>query len=231
VFLAETAPQIGEDPILDTKLGVVSLTDVNSYIRAMTTGTVRTTSSEGSDARSRLYWLDIDVNFKDIIRQQRMSSHHQISRLLPPSLQYSILTGVGTVANALSVGEDATTFNRFKVDVAAFIQTNEIFEAAELNRSAKMIWNDVDVQSPRLEIYVQPKMLRHLVELYVTKRIDTIIMSMKIAVTRQPMADSGPGSELLPVLDTDQRLFFRRTQCELLSVHASLAHQSGSRQS
>jgi hypothetical protein len=231
VFLAEKAPQIGDDPILDTKLGVVSLTDVNSYIRAMTTGTVRTTSSEGSDARSRLYWLDIDVNFKDIIRQQRMSSNHQISRLLPPSLQYSILTGVGTVANALSVGEDATTFNRFKVDVAAFIQTNEIFEAAELNRSAKMIWNDVDVQSPRLEIYVQPKMLRHLVELYVTKRIDTIIMSMKIAVTRQPMADSGPGSELLPVLDTDQRLFFRRTQCELLSVHASLAHQSGSRQS
>jgi hypothetical protein len=197
----------------------------------MTTGTVRTTSSEGSDARSRLYWLDIDVNFKDIIRQQRMSSNHQITRLLPPSLQYSILTGVGTVANALSVGEDATTFNRFKVDVAAFIQTNEIFEAAELNRSAKMIWNDVDVQSPRLEIYVQPKMLRHLVELYVTKRIDTIIMSMKIAVTRQPMADSGPGSELLPVLDTDQRLFFRRTQCELLSVHASLAHQSGSGQS
>jgi hypothetical protein len=198
----------------------------------MTTGTVRTTSSERSDARSRLYWLDIDVNFKDIMRQPRMISNRQISRLPPPpSLQYSILNGVGTVANALSVGEDATTFNRFKVDVAAFIQTNEIFEAAELNRSAKMIWNDVDVQSPRLEIYVQPKILRHLVELYVTKRIDTIILSIKIAVTRQPMADTGPGSELLPVLDTDQRLYFRRTQCELLSVHASLAHESASRQS
>ena len=45
-----------------------------------------------------------------------------------------------------------------------------------------MIWNEVDVRSPRLEIHVQTKMLRHLVELYVTKRIDTILMSMKIAV-------------------------------------------------
>jgi hypothetical protein len=231
MLLAEKAPQIGGDPILDTELGAVSLTAVNSYIRAMTTGTVRTTSSERSGARSRLYWLDIDVNFKDIMRQQRIISNHQISRVSPPSLQYSILTGVGTVANALSVGEEATTFNSFKVDVAAFIQTNEIFEAAELNRSAKMIWNDVDVQSPRLEIYVQPKMLRHLVELYVTKRIDMIIISMKIAVMPQPTADTGPGYELLPVLDTDQRLYFRRTQCELLSVHASLASEKSARQS
>ena len=67
-------------------------------------------------------------------------------------------------------GIATTTFNRFEVDVAAFIQTDEYFEPAELNRSAKMIWNDVDVEAPRLEIYVQPKMLRHLVELYVTQK-------------------------------------------------------------
>jgi hypothetical protein len=67
-------------------------------------------------------------------------------------------------------------------------------------------------------------MLRHLVELYVTKRIDTVIMSMKIEIVRQIMADGGPESELLPVLDKDGRLYFRRTQCELLSVQASLVH-------
>lgn len=94
-----------------------------------------------------------------------------------------------------------------------------------------MIWNDVDVQAPRLEIYVQPKMLRHLVELYVTKRIDTVIMSMKIAVTRQPIADKSSGFELLPLLDQNGRLYFRHTQCELLSVHASLTHERASRQS
>lgn len=87
-----------------------------------------------------------------------------------------------------------------------------------------MIWNDVDVRSPRLQIHVQTKMLRHLVELYVTKRIDTVIMSMKIAIVREIIADAGRDSELLPLLDKDGRLYFRRTQCELLSVQASLLH-------
>ena len=135
------------------------------------------------------------------------------------------MNGVGTVENALSVGNSDTTFNRFEVDVAAFLQTDEYFEPAELNRSAKMIWNDVDIEAPRLEIYVQPKMLRHIVELYVSKRIDKVIMSMKIAITRQPMGGAGSGSDLLPLLDRDGRLYFRRTQCELLSVRASLTHE------
>ncbi len=197
----------------------------------MATGTVGTSFRERPASRSRLYWLDIDVRFNDIMPQPRMMTNEQISRSPPSSLQYSILNGVGTVANALSVRDGATTFSKFEVDVAAFSRTDETFEPAELSRSAKMIWNDVDVQSPRLEIYVQPKMLRHLVELYITKRIDTVIMSMKIAVTRQPIGDIGRGSELLPLLDSDGRLYFRRTQCELLSVQASLAHERVSRQS
>jgi hypothetical protein len=191
----------------------------------METGTVRTSFRERPDSRSRLYWLDIDVTFSDIIRQQRIISSHDIARLLPSSLEYSVLNGVGTVANALSVGDSGKSFDRFEVDVAAFVQTNEYFEPYELHRSAKMIWNDVDDQSPRLEIHVQPKMLRHLVELYVTKRIDRVIMSMKIAVTRQPIADRSSGFELLPLLDQNGRLYFRGTQSELLSVRASLAHE------
>ena len=197
----------------------------------MATGTVGTSFRARPDSRSRLYWLDIDVTFSDIIRQQRMIPSHDLARLPPSSLEYSILNGVGTVANALSVGDSGTSFNRFEVDVAAFLQTDEKFAPYELHRSAKMIWNDVDVQAPRLEIYVQPKMLRHLVELYVTKRIDTVIMSMKIAVTRQPIADKSSGFDLLPLLDQNGRLYFRHTQCELLSVHASLAHERPSRQS
>ena len=193
----------------------------------MTAGTVRIPSRERPDSRSRLYWLDIDVEFDNIMRQERMIPRDQIARLPPSSLQYSILNGVGTVENALSVGNSDMTFNRFEVDVAAFIQTDEYFEPAELNRSAKMIWNDVDIEAPRLEIYVQPKMLRHLVELYVSKRIDRVIMSMKIAITRQPVGGAGSGSDLLPLLDRDGRLYFRRTQCELLSVQASLTHEHG----
>ena len=196
----------------------------------MATGTVRTSSRERPDSRTRLYWLDIDVTFSDIMRQDRMIPRRQTAPQPLSSLQYSILNGVGIVENALSVGNSDTTFNQFEVDVAAFVQTDETFEAAELNRSAKMIWNDVDVEAPRLEIYVQPKMLRHLVELYLTKRIDTVIMSMKIAITRQPISGAGPVSEL-PLLDRDGRLYFRRTQCELLSVQASLAQEHPRRQS
>ena len=62
------------------------------------------------------------------MRQQRMISNDQIGRLPPSALQYSILNGVGTVENALTVGNSDTTFNRFEVDVAAFIQTDEYFE-------------------------------------------------------------------------------------------------------
>ena len=187
--------------------------------------TARSSFRERSDPRSKLYWLDIDVTFDDISRQQQMISSRIIVRRPPSSLQHSILHGVGTVANALSVGDAATIFDRFQVDVAALVQTEDSFGLPELHRSARMIWNEVDAHSPRLEIYVQTKMLRHLVELYVTKRIDAIIMSMKIAVERQVVIDTRVDSELLPLLDKDGHLYFRRTQCELLSVHASLTHE------
>src|SRR6202453_1414841 len=125
----------------------------------MATETVRSSSRARPAARSRLYWLDIGVAFNDIMRQDRIIPRHQIAPLPLSSLQYSILNGVGIVEKALYVGNSDTTFNQSEVDVAAFVQTDEAFEAAELNRSAKMIWNDVDVEAPRLEIYVQPKML------------------------------------------------------------------------
>src|SRR5271155_5190682 len=185
----------------------------------MVTETGHTSFRERLDPLSKLYWLDIDVTFKDIMRQQRMQRMTPGNPIVRPpssSLQYSILHGVGTVANALSVGDRAKTFDRFAVDVAAFIRSDENFAPAEDHRSAKMIWNEVDVRAPRLEIHVQTKMLRHLVELYVTKRIDTVMMSMKIEIVRQVIAGAGPDSELLPVLDKEGRLYFRRTQCELL---------------
>jgi hypothetical protein len=180
---------------------------------------------ERLDPRSKLYWLDIDVAFNDVVRQQRMAPGNPLVRVPRSSLQYSILRGVGTAANALSVGDGANSFDRFAVDVAAFMQTEEDLAHDEHHRSAKMIWNEVDVRSPRLQIHVQPKMLRHMVELYVTKRIDTVIISMKIAIERHIIVDAGPNSQLLPVLDSDGRLYFRRTECELLSVQAWLGRE------
>lgn len=189
----------------------------------MATAARRDLFSESADQHSKLYWLDVNVTFHDIIRQQRMMSSNVFVRRSPLSLQHSVLRGVGTVANALSVGERGATFDNFAADVAAFLQTDDYYAFPELHRSAKMVWNEVDARSPRLEIYVKTKMLGHLVELYVTKRIDTVVMSMKIAIVRHTTLDEGSRSELLPLLDKDGHLYFRRTQCELLSVHASLA--------
>lgn len=191
----------------------------------MATATRHDLSGESTDQGSRLYWLDVNVTFNDIIRQQRMLSSNLVVRRPPLSLQYSVLRGVGTVANELTVGERGTTFDHFGVDVAAFVQTDDYHAFSEQQRSAKMIWNEIDARSPRLEIYVKTKMLGHLVELYVTKRIDTVVMSMKIAVMRHAALNEGSRSELLPLLDKDGHLYFRRTQCELLSVHASLARE------
>jgi hypothetical protein len=191
----------------------------------MATGSPRNLFGESAEQRSKLYWLDVNITFNDMIRQQRMMSSNLVVREPTSSLRYSVLRGVGTVADALSVGERGTTFDHFEVDVAAFVQTEDYYALPEQHRSAKMIWNEVDARSPRLEIYVKTKMLRHLVELFVTKRIDTVVMSMKIAIVRHITLNTGPGSELLPLLDEDGHLYFRRTQCELLSVHASLARE------
>src|SRR6202020_3671118 len=130
---------------------VSSRLSANSYIRTMATGTVRTSSRARPEARSSLYWLDIDVTFNDIMRQDRIIPSHQIAPVPLSSLQYSILNGVGIVENALSVGNSDATFNEFEVDVAAFVQTDETFEAAELNGSGKMIWNNGDVEATRRE--------------------------------------------------------------------------------
>ena len=190
----------------------------------MSAGASSTSFHETADSRAKMYWLDIDVTFRDITRQQQIISSRLIVRR-PSSFQSSVLHGVGAVANALSVGDAAKSFDRFKVDVAALETTEDEFGLPQLHRAARMVWNEVDVYLPRLQIRVQTKMLRHLVELYVTKRIDTVLMSMKIEVERQAFIEMNANSELLPILDNDGRLYFRRTHCELLSVRAALASE------
>jgi hypothetical protein len=197
----------------------------------MATETQRGLLSGGLDPRSKLYWLDIHLNFQEISRQQRITPSNIVARRPPSSSQCPILHGVGTVANALSVGATGTTFHFFEVAVAALVQTDDNYLIPDQHRSAEMIWNELDVRSPRLVIHVQTKMLRHLVELYVTKRIDMVLMSIKIAVMQQSIVDTSLDSDLLPLLDDSDRLYFRRTECELLSVHASLARERIGRQS
>jgi hypothetical protein len=179
-------------------------------------------TGDGPDRGSRMYWLNIDVNINDLIRQQQTRIHNFVVYPRPLILQYCVLHGVGTVANALTVGEQRTDIDRFAVSVTTFAQTEESESIFQRHRRARMIWSEVDPRAPRLEIYIKHNMLRHLVELYVTKRIDAVGMFMQIAVMERPIEDSGDIDET-PLLDEAGHLYFRRTQCELLSVYASLA--------
>ena len=136
-------------------------------------------------------------------------------------MQYWVLRGVGAVANALTVGEKGADFDHFVVNVASLTQDEGNY--LEGRPSARMIWSEADPHSPCLEIYISNNMLRHLVELYVTKRIDKVAMFIQIAVTAEPFANTGASPEILPRLDQTGHLYFRHTQCELLSVFTSLA--------
>ena len=129
----------------------------------------------------------------------------------------------------MAVVEKEINFDHFVADVMAFAETGDDLPNPEIHRSAKMIWSEADLKSPRLEIYIQNNMLRHLVELYVTKRIDIVKMSMKIAVIEWPVAGAGPVDEILPLLYKDGHLYFRSAQCELLSVRASIERENGER--
>jgi hypothetical protein len=177
-----------------------------------------------ADRASRMYWLNIDVDINDIIRQQEMLVGNFAVQRSPLILQYCVLHGVGTVENALTVGEKKTDIDRFAVSVTTFAPSEENESILQLHRSARMIWSEVDPRAPQLKIYIKPTMLGHLVELYVTKRIDAVGMFMQIAVSDWPMESAGVMDET-PLLDQGGRLYFRRTQCELLSVYASLARR------
>jgi hypothetical protein len=176
----------------------------------------------GTDPSSKLYWLNIELNINDILFRQRVIQHNTLVHPPRPlTLQYCVLHGIGAVANALTVGEKGEDFDQFVVDLASFMQNEENY--LETRPSARMTWSEVDPRSQRLEIYISNNMLRHLVELYVTKRIDNVAMFMQIAVITEPFANIGVSPEILPLLDQTGHLYFRHTQCELLSVFTSLA--------
>ena len=175
----------------------------------------------GTDPSSKLYWLNVDLNITDILFRERVIRNNILLHPGPLTLQYCVLHGIGAVANALAVGEKGTDFDHFAVDLASFMRNEENY--LEPRPSARMIWSEVDPRSQRLEIFIPNNMLRHLVELYVTKRIDKVEMFMQIAVIAEPFANIGANPGILPLLDQTGHLYFRHTQCELLSVFTSLA--------
>jgi hypothetical protein len=152
---------------------------------------------------STMYCLDIELNINSIFFRQRVIKNNILVHPRLLTLQYCVLHGVGAVANALTVGGKGIDFDHFVVDVASFTHNEENY--LEACPSARMMWSDDP--RPRLEIYISNNILRHLVELYVTKRIDKVVMVMQIAVIAEHFADTGASPEILPLLDQTGHLY------------------------
>jgi hypothetical protein len=171
---------------------------------------------------SRLYWLDIDVVLRSISYRRRIEPNNIVPHSPPLKLEYCVLEGLGAVANALTVGPKGIDFDRFMVSIAGQVEVEQSSFGLELRSSARMIWNDTDGRSPRLDIYIPSSLSRHLVELYVTKRINQIQLSIQIAVSGDDVDNLQGLPEGFPLLGEADHLYFRRSHCELLSVYTSL---------
>ena len=171
---------------------------------------------------SSLYWLNMDVKLQDIFFRQGKGWKRNIARERPLSLEYCVLAGVGAVANALTVGSEGIDFDRFKVHISGYFEEETLTSVYELRPPARMVWSKTEDRSPRLDIYIPNNLLRHLTELYVSKRIDRLQMAMLIAVSENESENVDALQEGFPLLGKSEHLSFRRVQCELLSVYTSL---------
>jgi hypothetical protein len=179
--------------------------------------------SEFRDARyPKLYWLNIDVALRDIFFRERTGASRIIQQEHSLSLEYCVLEGLGAVPNALTVGREGMDFDRFVVDISGYSEVEEVPSILEPRAPARMIWNNTNDRSPRLDIYIPNNLTRHLIELYVTKRIDKVLLSMQIAVAGNHSANLNASSDVFPLLNEAENLLFRRVQCDLLSVYTSL---------
>jgi hypothetical protein len=171
---------------------------------------------------SKLYWLNIDVTLRDIFFQQGAERNRIIRHQQPLSLEYCVLEGLGAVANVLTVGLEGMDFDRFLVDITGYVDDEANHSIYELRPTGKMIWSKTNERSPRLDIYIPNNLSRHLIELYVTKRIDRVQLSIQIAVIGDQAGNLNGLPDGFPLVSEADHLFFRRVQCELLSVYTSI---------
>jgi hypothetical protein len=164
-----------------------------------------------------LSWLGIDVLLRDIfVRQQtdqnRLSAHWQG---LP--LEYCVLEGVGTVANSLNVDQEGEGLGHFIVEIAGYVEDGENRLTLQFYPSAILVWNKTNDRYPRLGIYIPNRLTRHLIELFVSKRIDRVELLTQIVTVGKGIGNLDRFPQNFPLLAGADR-----SPCGLLSVTTSL---------
>ncbi|MBV9289061.1 MAG: hypothetical protein JO288_14815 [Hyphomicrobiales bacterium] len=163
------------------------------------------------------YWVDVDVALSGIVRQRVPSPLRLVGRQPISIFEDCILEGVGAVGFAPNETTGAAGENRFAVRISRNGEDHARQTRLEDYGACQVIWDQRGDRSWRSTMYISDFMLRHIVEFFVTKRIDSVRFSLQVNV----FEDAAKSVDSLDEWSQPAFLSDRHTRCRLLSIYTS----------
>jgi len=166
---------------------------------------------------ANMYWVDVDVALNGIIRRQ-LPSPLKLAGAPLSLLESLVLEGVGAVGLApnQAIGSDK---NQFAVRISKHAETSAVRPEFGRPDACQVIWERRGERSWRSTIYLSNFVLRHIVEFFVTRRIDSVRLSIQVSKWENaPTEDADSSGKMWsgPDFQSDDH-----TRCRLLSVMTS----------
>jgi hypothetical protein len=171
----------------------------------------------------KAHWVDIDVELNGI-RHWRPSSRSKLYQDLPPfrRAEECLLEGVGVVGYEPKAGGGSSGDNRFAVRIGPDDDNASMDEIAfDLRSPCHVVWDQRADGSWQSDIYIRNQILRQIVELFVTKRIHNIRLSIQVGILRDRLGKLAFRSKHVPAPNVLDRLPDMRVHSRLMSVFAS----------
>jgi hypothetical protein len=171
----------------------------------------------------KAHWVDIDVALNGI-RHRRPSGLPKLYQDAPASCRAEecVLEGVGVVGYAPKAAGGGSDDNRFAVRIGPDednVSVNEI--AFDLRSPCHVVWDQRADGSWQSNIYIRNHILRQIVELFVTKRIHNIRLSIQVSVLRDRLGRLAFPSKHARSPSIPDRRSDMRVHSRLMSVFAS----------
>jgi hypothetical protein len=159
--------------------------------------------------------LDIDVALHDMVFQRYSSALNFLGHQRPSTIEDYAMEGFVAGADESFLvyisGYEGDSIDQFET------------EHDPDKRSPCYISTDRHVEySWCTNVFVQGSIFRRLVEMYSSKRIDTVRLTVKLHVLRGPSDRVELPSVTFPMLGPSGALSTQHVRCQLLSVHTSL---------
>jgi hypothetical protein len=171
----------------------------------------------------KAHWVEMEVALNGIFHRRRSP--------LPKSQQYApasrlieecVLEGVGAVGYAPKAAEGGPDDKRFAVRIVSRHRGTSVDEIEFDERSpCHVVWDQRADGSWQSNISIPNHILRHIIEFFVTKRIDNIRLSIQVSVLKDQLTGLAFSSEQIPLPSGPDHLSALHTRCRLMSVYAS----------